>query len=245
MKKVLKWVLISIAIVLAIPLLLLVLLLLCFPIRYRVLAKIDENKNIRVNISYLLGLVRYKVLVEYGEYETCLWILFLRFRNKAKQKKSQDSNGKISGNFLFMLKNDKKTPIDEASKPNKALTNLKDILTFGEIKTIIKDSFKAVKKILAALCPKFIDIEGEFGRPDPADTAILYGGYEAVSRIMGIRKNVRLLPVFQNEAEVLRLKVDVRGSVNVYRLIFPVAKLLLTMPIRDVILKGDSDEQCK
>ena len=245
MKKVLKWVLIPMAIVAAVPLLLLVLLLLCFPISYKVFAKVDESKHVSIKISYLLGLLRFKILFENDKYDASFGFLFLRFGSSAIQKKSQGSKGKISGNFLFMLKKGNKKPIDEASEPNKGLANLKDILTFSEIKTIIKGSFKTIKKMLTALCPKFIDIEGEFGRLDPADTAILYGGYEAVSHILGIRKNIRLMPVFNNETEVLRLRADVRGRVNIYRLIYPVAKLLLTEPIRDIILKGDSDEQCK
>ena len=242
MKKVLKWILISIAVIVALPLLLLMLMLLCFPICYRVFAKIDESKSVSVKVSYLFGLVRFKYSLVGSEEDTSLWILFLRFGSKTKQKNNYAQKKKISGIFSLIQKNFNKEAIDESTEPKKSMTNLKDILTFGEFKTIIKDSFKTIKKMLVAIRPKFLLIEGEFGRLDPADTALMYGGYEAVSHILGIRENVRLLPVFNNEEEVLRLRLDVRGRVNIYRLIIPIVRLLLSKPIRDLILEGDSNE---
>ena len=238
----LKWVLIPIAVIVAIPLLLFVMLLLCFPICYRVFAKIDESTHIRVKVSYLLGLVRFRYSHKDEQDDVVMWILFLRFRSKEKQKDKLAKDTKISSIFSFVRKSFEKKPIDKETKPKKMMTNLKDILTFDEIKTIIKGSFKTIKKLLAAIRPKSIDIEGEFGRVDPSDTAILYGGYEAAAHILGIRENVRLLPVFNIEEEVLRLRVDVRGRVNIYRLLIPVVRLLLSKPIRGLILKGDSDE---
>ena len=242
MKKVLKWILIPIAVIVAIPILLLVLLLLCFPISYRVLAIIDESKNVSAKISYLFGLIRFKYSLIDGKDDASLRILFLRFGNKATQKTNYKQDNKISDFSSFIQKNIKKEAIDKDSEPKNLLTNLKDILTFGEIKTIIQDSYETLKKLLEAVRPKYIDIEGEFGRTSPADTAILYGGYEAFTHILGIRKNVRLLPVFNNEDEVLRLRVDVRSRVYIYRLLIPVVRLLLSKPIRNLFLEGDSDE---
>ena len=242
MKKVLKWVLVPIAVVVAIPLLLLILLFLCFPIHYRIFAKIDESKDISAKISYLFGLIRFKYSKENGKDDANLWIFFLRFGNKTFQKNKNVKDAETSGISSFIQKNIKKSAIDKDAGSKKVPMSLKDILTFGAIKTIIKDSIKTTKKLLMAIRPKYIDIEGEFGRKDPADTAILYGGYEAVSHILDIRENVRLQPVFGDEAEILRLKVDIRGRVNVYRLIIPSVRLLLSKPIRDLILKGDSDE---
>ena len=242
MKKVLKWFLILFAAVAVIPFLLLVLLFFCFPIRYRVFARIDETKVVRVKVSYLCGLVRFKYFSENGEEDLSIWILFLSFRSKAAQGINFAKKEKTSGIFSFLRKNIKKETAVKYKQQKKIMTNLKDILTFGEIKTIIKDSFMTIKKLLAAMRPKHIDIEGDFGRTDPADTAIMYGGYEACAHILGIRKNIRLSPVFNNEEEVLRLKVDVRGSLNIYRMLIPVVRLLLSKPIRNIILKGDSDE---
>ena len=242
MKKVLKWVLIPIAVVAAIPLLLLLLLLLCFPIRYRFYAKIDKHREVSARVSYLFGLVRFKYLHKDEQDDMTIWILFLRFKSRAKRRKIKTRDMKISSIFSFMLKNIEKKAIDKKRGPIKTLTDVKDILTFDEIKTIIGDSFKTLKKLLAAIRPKFIDIEGEFGRTDPSDTAFLYGGYEAASHILGIRENVRLLPVFNNEEEVLRLKIGLGGRVYIYSLLIPVVRLILSKPIRDIILKGDSDE---
>ena len=242
MKKVLKWILIPIAVIVAVPFLLLVLLLFCFPIRYRVFAKFDESKDVRVKVSYLFGLVRLKYFQQNGKNDASLWIFFLRFRSKAKQENNLSQNEKTADIVSFAQKKVEKYAIDKEIKSENMWMSLKDILTFGEIKTIIMDSFKTVKKLLVTVRPKFIDIEGAFGREDPADTALLYGGYEALAHTLGIRKNVRLLPVFGNVSEVLRLRVDVRGSVNIYRIIIPVARLLLSKPIWDLILKGDSDE---
>ena len=241
MKKVLKWVLISIAVIIAIPLLVLILVLLCFPIRYKVFARADKSKDISVKVSYLLGIIRFNYSLKNETEDVCLWIIFLRFRKKSTHKTDLSQKEKTSGFFSFIQKNVKKEAVDKDVKSEKTKPGLKDILTFGTIKTIIKDGFKTIKKLFGALRPKYIDIEGEFGSSDPADTAILYGGYEAFSHMLGIREHVRLNPVFGNEAEVLRLVIDVRGRVNIYRLIIPVVRLLLTKPIRDLILKGDSD----
>ena len=242
MKKVLKWVLIPIAVVIAVPLLLLVLLLLCFPIRYRFYAKIDKDKQVSAKVSYLFGLVRFKYSHKDEQDDVVVWILFLRFRSKAKQKKIETRDMKISSIFSFVLKNIEKKAIDKKRGPIKTMTDVKEILTFDEIKTIIRGSLKTLKKMLAAIRPKFIDIEGEFGRKDPSDTAFLYGGYEAASHVLGIRENVRLLPVLNNEEEVLRLKIDVRGRVYIYGLLIPVVRLILSKPVRDLIFKEDSDE---
>ena len=237
MKKVIKWVLIPIAVIIAIPVLLLVLLLLCFPIKYRIFANIHETKDIDVKVSYLFGLVKFSFAKVGNELTTVMRILFIKFKGKNISKQ----DGKKSDIFSFIQENIEKSSIDKDDVPKKTLSGLKDILTFGSIKTIIKDSFKTIKKLLAAMRPKFIDIEGEFGRADPSDTALLYGGYEAVTHMMDIRDNVRLRPVFGNDAEVLRLRVDVRGRLNIYRFIFPIVGLLLSKPIRNLILKGASE----
>ena len=241
MKRVLKWVLIPIAVVVAIPLLLLVLLLLCFPVKYRIFANIHETNDIKANISYLFGLIRFKYTKVGEEQTTNLRILFLQFRDRVTEKNIVKQDKKTRGIFSYLQENIEKEAIGKDSPAKKTQSGLKDILTFGSIKTIIKDSFKTVKKLLVALRPKFIDIEGEFGRADPADTALLYGGYEAVAHMLGVRENVRLQPVFGNEAEVLRLRVDAWGRVNFLRLIFPMAGLLLSKPIRNIILKGASE----
>ena len=255
MKKALKWVLILIAAVAAFPLLLIVLLLLCFPIRYRIYAKIDEGKDVRAKISYLFGFVRYKYsLKDSGTNETSqsgpepsgsLWLLWHRFRpkekNKATQKNAQGRKEKTSDIFSFVQEISKKEAIGKDAGSSNLITILKDILTYRDFKTIIKDSIKTVKKLLLAIRPKYIKIEGEFGLANPADTAFLYGGYVAASSILGIRKNVSLLPIFNNEAKILRLNADIRGRVNIYGLIIPVLRLFLTKPVRD-ILKGASYE---
>ena len=242
MRKMLKWVLISIAVIIAIPILVLVLVLLCFPIGYKVFAIVGKSTDLCVKVSYLLGLIRFRYLLENGKEDVSMWILFLRFGKKSTQEIDKSEKKKTSDFISFILKNVKKETIDKDAESEKTKLGLKDILTFSIIKTIIKDSLKTIIKFLAALRPRYIDIEGEFGRIDPSDTAIMYGGYEAVAHILGIRDSVRLLPVFNNEEEVLRLSIDVRGRVHMYRLLIPIVRLLLSKPIRDLILKGVSDE---
>ena len=242
MRKVLKWVLIPIAVVIAIPLLLIVLLFLCFPIRYRFYAKIDDGKDVGIKASYLFGLFRFMYSHKEDQDEMVIWILFLRFRSRDRQKTKVAKDTKISSFLSYMLKSVEKETIDKELDQKKMPPSLKDILTFDEIKTIIRDSFKTIKKLLVAIRPRYIDIEGEFGRMDPADTAFLYGGYEAIAHVLGIRENVRLLPVFDALEEVLRLKVDVRGCVNIYRLLIPLVGLILSKPVWELIFKGDSSE---
>ena len=250
MKKILKWVLIFIVIIVAIPFLLFILLLLCFPISYKIYAKIDEKKDVCIKVSYLFGFVRYMYSYKYHNQNVCetdesLRLLFFQLKPKANKQPGRKikfiRKRKTSEMLSFLLKNEKKTSKENIKDETNFLAYLKQILTYDDFKTIIKDSSKTIKKLLLAIRPKFIKIVGEFGLECPADTAFLYGGYEAAAHILSIRKNVTLQPVFDNQ-NVLRLDADVKGRVNIYKLIFPVVGFLLSKPIISQILKGESDE---
>lgn len=244
MKKALKYTLIIIAAFLAIPLLMLILLLLCFPIRYKFSAKIDEKKDVRLKISYLFGFVRYIYLLDDQQNEGSLRILWFKFGNKNKtgKKPSKKNFFEPKEIYSFVRKNLKKGAKNDAQDSKDSNLNLKDGLTLSEIKTIIKESVNTLKKLLLALRPGYFRFSGEVGLMCPADTAYLYGVFMAVSHFLGISKNISLHPVFQNDSFVWRIDTDARGSVNIYRLLFPLAALALSTPIKNMILKGETYE---
>ena len=241
MKKKLIWILIPFAVAVAIPLLLIILLLLCFPVKYKIFAKIDEKKHVKVKISYLFGAVRYIYSVEGTKTEMNLWFLFYKFKGgsvqKAMEKKPKKDSDKTFNIHSFLSKNTEKDTKTSDKPPSGILTNLKDILTSSDFKTIIKDSLKLIKKIFMAVRPKHMRVNAEFGLTSPADTALIYGGYEAAACYFGI-SNIQLQPIFNVESNVLRLLADVDGRINIYRLIVPLVSFLLKKPIRDLILKG-------
>ena len=244
MKKVIKYALIALAVVFAIPLLLLVLLLLSFPIRYKIFAKIDEKKDVRLKISYLFGLLRYVHFYDDEKNEGNLCVLWFRVGGKpktAKRKKPAVKNFfEMDSLYSFVQKNLQKIVKDATLDSDKEREGLKESLTLQEIKTIIKDSVGTLKKLLLAVRPGYFRLAGEVGLTCPAKTAYLYGAFMAVTHFFGFGKNISLLPVFENESTVWRIDTEARGFINFYRLLVPLALFALRTPVMNMILKGDA-----
>lgn len=258
-KKALLWLAYVFLAALALALLLPLLLLLCFPVKYRALARVDGGAEASIRVSYLFGLARFAFTVRDGKAAAGAWLLWHNFvkggKGPAKAPDPEEDGGPRAegaggGNrplFFRVLqgfqKKAKSPPAPENAQkpPDDGLGDgAKQGLTYGDIKLIISGTGKLAKKLFRAVKPKRLDVEGEFGFADPSETAICYGAYEALANMLGIRKQVRLFPIFNNEATVWRVKASAFGRINLYRLIAPLAGILLDTRMRALILKGDN-----
>ena len=126
------------------------------------------------------------------------------------------------------------------------LKKIRDILTDPQVKATIKLVLEALKWFGRILWPKYIDISGEVGLADPADTGFLLGAYEAIAAMLRLRRKIRIVGDFTADTTVVRLNIAVKGSISVARLTMPVIWLWTKKPIRAVIRtirKGDFNEQ--
>ena len=116
-----------------------------------------------------------------------------------------------------------------------ALMAIKDKLTSAELKIIMNLCKRALHKFVRALRPKRFKINGVIGFDDPSHTGWFMGAYEAIIGAFDLRQNIRLLGSYHESA--LRLEVDIKGRVRLFRLMWPVIWLYLHKPIRTIINK--------
>jgi len=121
---------------------------------------------------------------------------------------------------------------DEKDSPS-LLKQVKAVLTYPDLKTIIGLAFQCLHKFVKALKPKRLDISGVVGFDDPAATGWFMGAYEAATGVTGLRPYIRLLGSYHEKA--LRLDIVTYGRFRLGRLFTPFIWLYLKKPIRNLI----------
>jgi len=234
-----------------ISVLLLIIVLLAIPVRYNV--NVENGTNANVKVSYLFKLIR--AYYDYKDGDGKLKIRVLWFSVGEKKKKTKGHVEKETSVEIESVENEAiktdsiKSESDKAaetSKPKHFFKSVKGkferikhnantVLTYPNRKTIMDLSIKALRKIFKILKPKYFDISGTVGFADPSRTGLFIGFYEAIAQILNIRKNVRLAGNFDTPHTTAELRVIVRGSINIARLLLPVIGLLLKKPVRILI----------
>jgi len=233
----LAWILLYL-ILLPIAVLILLAVLLCIlPIRYSVNSQIGENNSTSVKVSYLFGLVGFVYEFEDGKSVSVFRLLWFRWvlgedptenikKSKSAVKASKAKQSvKKEGNTQEEPENDKQNIVDK----------LKAILTYPELKTIIKLIFNALRKTCRVILPRRLRISGEVGFEDPSTTGFLMGAYEAGVGMLRLRDKINIIGNFTADSTIIRLNIFARGSVSVARLSIPFIMLVIKKPIRTLI----------
>jgi hypothetical protein len=221
------------------------------PVKYT--GKINTNGKINFyfEAKYFFRFLRFVYVYKEGAGRAAFFVAGIR--TGAKKQVSKQKVAKTIAKKTVQIKKTatetkaksaKKQACRPEEKPTSYLKNLYAVLTDSQGKTIIKLVLVTIKKILLVLRPKYFDISGVVGFSDPSQTGMFFGAYEAVAGIFRIRDNVRLWGDFNTETTVIKTRGEVRGSVSIFRLMLPVASLVLKKPVRklikDVLRKDDT-----
>lgn len=211
-------------------LILLIVALSAVPVKYVVNAKQAGKTEFSVRASWLFRFLR----VEYSNFgqeeKFFVKILFFNvYSLKKKQKPPRPDRKKVR-------KKARKKTAPEKKEPE-VLAKAQDVLTYGQLKTIIKLALGTAKKIAKRLRPKKFEVTGIIGFSCPYQTGMFFAAYETVAGIFPLRKNIDLTGEFNTDETVIRLDADIRGKINIFRITVPVVALLLKKPVRNLIKK--------
>ena len=245
---VLLWIVIWILIVAA-GIVLLFLLFLAAPISYSVNAEIGDNTTAKVRCGYMFRFVT--LTYEYRD-KTGSTVIRIAGIKLGAGKKGQISTGRPAPEELPAAETApqeariKKNEGSQEKSKGGMLNSLKSVLTYPQIKTIIKMTLDALKKMFKVILPRHLDISGEVGFADPSSTGFFIGAYEALVGILSLRQKIRLTGIFETDKTTVRLNISAKGSLSVARLLIPLLKVIFKEPmwsfIKDIWRKGDSDE---
>jgi len=226
----------------------LLLLLLFAPLRYAVVAKVGGKTAVRAKASYLFSFFTVRYLLNEGKSTTQIRIAGVLL---GKPKKKSDEAGEppaaseayteekqalpatISDEPEELEEADEDEAKSEPDEPRKSNRSAKSILTYPHLKTIIKLTLQCLKKTMKVILPKKFEIDGRVGFEDPASTGLVFGAYETVVGMLGLRDKIRLGADFAEPG--IRMKIAAKGSISAARLSWPVIVLLCKKPIRDFI----------
>jgi hypothetical protein len=210
----------------------LLLLLLFAPLRYAVVARVGDGTTVRVKASYLFRFITVRYLYQKGKGVSRVRVLGIPVGGGARQTIKDEPATEKEEAVAEDIKPTDERPAPEPSPgyTEKDPHRFKGILTYPELKTIIRLVFQCIKKTAGVLLPKRLDIIGTVGFSDPAATGVMAGIYENAAALLSLRDKVRLTADFTRPG--VRLKVSAKGSVNGARLLWPVVWLVCKKPIR-------------
>ena len=224
-----------------------IVLLTAVPIKYNIVCCTGNKNYLLVKTSYFFKFIR--VIYKYcnGKGKTDIYVTFFKVRGRKKRKEKIDCEEKepiekiISEKIAAVeKKTENKSQKKSSTKKEsfiKRFTNFRAALTEMQVKTIIKHIFTAMKKILRGLRPKYFEISGVVGFSDPFKTGMILGAYEAVAGMFRLREKIRITGNFNAEKIDIRLKAELRGKVNIFRMTIPIIWLITRKPVFALIKK--------
>ena len=234
---------------LAVFLLLLPLLLLIFftPLRYAVVARVGGKTTVRAKASYLFSLITFRYLYNEGKSTTQFRIEGMRLGGAKKEKTGEkppseaepDAKPEISPEMQKVEKNEQPAEKDDEDDKNvkneasKSGINMRSILTYPQLKIIIRLTLQCLKKTMGVFLPKRFEIDGRMGFEDPAATGMVFGLYETWVGALGLREKIRIGADFAEPG--IRMKISAGGSISFARLSWPLIVLVCKKTVRDFI----------
>jgi hypothetical protein len=194
------------------------------PIKYIVVADVAEKTNVYVRVSWFFRAVRFIYENNDGIEKSEFRVFFFRIGKRKKKPRPQKKSSSKTISPAPQKIEEKFTK----ESPSKFL----HVLTDSNVKTIIKPIMATAKKILRLMMPKYLDISGTVGLPCPFETGLLFGTYETLAGIFGIRNKVRFAGEFNTDVFVFNMKAKVRGKASVLRMAVPVIGLVMQKPVR-------------
>jgi hypothetical protein len=134
------------------------------------------------------------------------------------------------------IKSEEKKSAKKKESVFKTLADAYELLTDGQVKTIIKPILATFIKLIKIILPKHLYVRGVIGFTCPASTGMFFGAYSIVAEAFNLQKSVCLAGDFNTNETVFRINAKARGSVSALRIAFPIARLLLIKPVRVFIL---------
>jgi len=153
------------------------------------------------------------------------------FAGEKKQEKDEKNNSSDDNPESFSQKTEK-----IKNNLKKLLNTANTVLTYPHRKTIMELILVCFKKYRRILIPKHLKINGEIGFSDPSRTGIFFGVYGVIVSILEIQ-SIRLQAVFDIDETILRLDADIRGSITIAGLTWPLLWLAWKEPVRGLIIK--------
>jgi hypothetical protein len=217
---------------------LIIFLLSVIPVKYSAKINTYEKINFYFQAKYFFRLLRFIYVYKDGVGKSVFFVAGIRIVekkaiNKQNKPKKAKSSAEESADFEKTLEEKiaKKIKKPNATSPR----NLYAVLTDSQGKTIIKLVLVTIRKILRVFRPKYFNVSGVVGFPDPSNTGMFFGAYEAVAGMFKFRNNVQLWGDFNTDTTIVNIKGKTGGSVSIFRLTLPIAGLLLKKPIRSLI----------
>jgi hypothetical protein len=225
----------------------LILLIAFAPLRYAVVARIGDNTTVRAKASYLFRLITVQYVYTKGEGKNRIRVAGMLVGGTKNNKNKIDDDPIKTPSTKEPPEESQKEPAEESinestneptGKPEKksstiGFNKLKGILTYPELKTIIRLALQWFKKTARVLLPKRLDVSGTVDFSDPAATGMFLGFYESVAALLSLRHKVQLAANFSEPG--IRLKISAGGSLSIARLTWPILWLVLKKPIRKFI----------
>ncbi|MBQ7776501.1 MAG: hypothetical protein IJ379_11340 [Lachnospiraceae bacterium] len=107
------------------------------------------------------------------------------------------------------------------------------VLQEEDTKALLAYAWDAIVKILKSIRPKVFELQGEFGFDTPDTTGKVYGGYCAVSPLLG--EHVQLTPNF--EEQILRGRLHLKGKITIFVIVVNVLRVLFDKRLKPLINK--------
>ena len=239
--RVVKRILFGLLALVALPFVLLVIIFLAIPVRYKVDANtgVGGQSTAYVRITYLFGLVR--MTYKYINNDGLVKIRIFGIPVGRKKKQLPEAERKSFFNKIAEENKPDKTKKPDKSKTpiKKRLTGIKDnisaVLTYPNRKAVIDLFKKMLKRQWKIIKPKKLNISGQVGFADPAQTGFLFAAYGVVAEFLNIRKYIQLSGNFDTPHTVVLLDIYVKGSINAARMMFAVLNFIRKKPIRKLI----------
>lgn len=187
-------------------LLIFIIMLLIIPVKYLSNINIGDKTKIYFQLSYLFGIIKF----EYKSAQEIQFKIFCININLMK-KKGRKINPK---NDIEKRISDKIFSLYKKSAENN--------FNFDNMKPLLSPTLKFIKDVMKKIHPSSIEINGQIGFNDPANTGYICAIINIAAYILNINPNINYN--FQNE--ILDLNFILRGKTRALLFIFIMIKYL-------------------
>jgi len=187
----------------------------------------DSQASFYLQVTWLLHLIRFTMIRKDGKTTSDFFLAFYRFSEKGKK----ESTEKKEKTKKKPKPKKEKPPVSFRERLQKTLT----FLTETDLKTILNLTIKLLKRLLRALMPDKITVNGVIGFDDPYNTGLFIGGYEAASGMLGLREAIQIKGDFTQK--IFTIQGYVHGKIIMIRFLWPVLAYCLKRPIIKTIFR--------
>ncbi|MDF2504779.1 DUF2953 domain-containing protein [Clostridium sp.] len=191
----------------------LILMLLVSPYTYVFKGDIKENINVKFQIKWLFGILRFTCLKTSDNFEMKVYfIIFCIYSNLKKHKKVKKSIGT-------------KTVFNKV--------NFSKVLNLNSVETLIE----YFKYILLIVKPNKVKVKGIYGLEDPCNTGVISAIISMIKSSF-LSAEIDMNPIF--DEVILEISIDIKGKFNLLLIGFRTIKLLLNKDLSHMKINNKS-----